>query len=329
MAQNKNAVIRYKALDKCFSNFYKKFYINDLMDYCSQVLSEHYAKETTVSRRQIFADMDFMRSEAGYDAPIENIRDGKKVYYRYADSGFSILKQPINPQELDTLNEALETLSRMNSIPGFDWVNSLQTKLNSGIIKAGEQRQVISFQENEFLKGVEFLNELYQFIIKSQCINIHYQGFKSDRENIYTISPYYLKQYNNRWFLFGQNQEMQKLQNLALDRIKKIELTDSRFLPCDIDFNDYFDDIVGVSNDLDKSCERIEIEITDSIHPYVDSKPLHGSQKIKGNILTLDVKINYELESLLLSYGENMKVLKPDHFREKMANRIELLQEKY
>ena len=65
MAQNKNAQIRYKALDKCFSNRYKKFYINDLIDYCSGVLTEHYAQETTVSRRQIFDDMDFMRSEAG------------------------------------------------------------------------------------------------------------------------------------------------------------------------------------------------------------------------------------------------------------------------
>lgn len=92
MASNKNAVIRYKALDKCLSNTYKKFFIQDLIDYCSLILTEHFAQETTISRRQIFADIDFMRSEAGYDAPIESYKDGKKAFYRYADSEFSILK---------------------------------------------------------------------------------------------------------------------------------------------------------------------------------------------------------------------------------------------
>ena len=103
MAQNKNAQIRYKALDKCFSNQFKRFYINDLIEYCSDVLTEHYATETTVSRRQIFDDIDFMKSEAGYDAPIESVKDGKKVFYRYWDPDFSILKKPLSSQEIGQL----------------------------------------------------------------------------------------------------------------------------------------------------------------------------------------------------------------------------------
>lgn len=75
MGVNKNAQIRYKALDSCFSNTYKRFYINDLIEHCSQVLSNHYAKETTVSRRQIIDDIDFMKSEAGFDALNESQKD--------------------------------------------------------------------------------------------------------------------------------------------------------------------------------------------------------------------------------------------------------------
>lgn len=80
MAQNKNAQIRYKALDKCFSNQYKKFYIDDLIVYCPEVLTEHYATETTVSRRQIFDDIDFMKSEAGFDAPIESLKRSQESF---------------------------------------------------------------------------------------------------------------------------------------------------------------------------------------------------------------------------------------------------------
>ena len=104
MATNKNAQLRYKALDQCFSNFYKKFYIDNLIEFCSNVLSEHYAKSMSVSRRQIFDDIDFMKSEAGFDAPIESYKDVRKVYYRYENPEFSILKKPLTSTELNTLN---------------------------------------------------------------------------------------------------------------------------------------------------------------------------------------------------------------------------------
>ena len=73
--------------------FATKLYIDDLINYCSDILTDHYGKETTVSRRQIFIDIDFMRSDAGFEAPIIAVKDGRKVYYKYADPSFSILKK--------------------------------------------------------------------------------------------------------------------------------------------------------------------------------------------------------------------------------------------
>ena len=322
MATNKNAQLRYKALDQCFSNFYKKFYIDNLIEFCSKVLSEHYAKSMSVSRRQIFDDIDFMKSEGGFDAPIESYKDGRKVYYRYDNPDFSILKKPLTSTELNTLNEALETLSRMNSLPGFDWVNSLQTKLKSGLDLDKNQRQIISFEENEFLKGIEFLNSLYQYIIQKQGIEIYYKSFKSESESTFTISPYYLKQYNNRWFLFGWNHQFENIQNLALDRILKIENSNEKYIVNETDFNEYFEDVIGVTNDKSAEVQNIKIQLSDNIIPYIISKPIHGSQKILGNILTLELKINYELETLILSYGENMKVIEPPILVDKIKNRI-------
>lgn len=329
MAQNKNAQIRYKALDKCFSNQFKRFYINDLIEYCSDVLTEHYATETTVSRRQIFDDIDFMKSEAGYDAPIESVKDGKKVFYRYSDPEFSILKMPLNPSELNSLNEAMETLSRMNNMPGFDWVNSIQAKLSAGINTSQQNRQIISFEDNEFLKGVEFLNPLYQSILNEQCLDIHYRGFNSPKKNVFTVSPYYLKQYNNRWFLFGHNHKEEKIQNLALDRIQEIQPSKNVYEPCEIDFDEYFEDIIGVTNNQEEQPAKIVIELSNNIIPYIQSKPIHGSQNIKGNLLKLELKLNYELESVILSFGENMKVLEPKKLKEIIKNRLQEVNKNY
>lgn len=311
MAVNKNAQIRYKALDSCFSNTYKRFYINDLIEHCSKVLSDHYAKETTVSRRQIFDDIDFMKSEAGFDAPIESYKDGRRAYYKYSDSTFSILKAPLNPSELDSLKEAIETLSRMNNMAGFEWVRTIQTKLQENINRPSNTRQIISFEENQFLEGLEFLNDLYQYSINKQVLKIAYRGFKSGYLDSFLISPQYLKQYNNRWFLFGINHSYGTIQNLALDRIQNIELDASKFIDSDIDFTEYFEDIIGVSNNLDEQPVEVVIKLSDNIIPYIKSKPIHGSQKIKDNILTIEVKLNYELNSLILSFGDNMQVLHP------------------
>lgn len=329
MAQNKNAVIRYKALDKCFSNPYKKFYIKDLIEYCSNVLSEHYATETTVSRRQIFDDMDFMKSEAGYDAPIESVKDGRKVFYRYWDPDFSILKKPLSSQEIGQLTEALETMSRLKNLPGFDWIEEIQTKINAGLNLQHSEKKVIDFEVNEFLKGIEFLSTLYQFILNKQPVVISYKSFKTETCSTFEISPHYLKQYNNRWFLFGWNHNNEMIINLALDRIQDIEPTNVNYVDSEINFQEYFEDIIGVSNNLDAETDEVIIEMSQNIIPYIRTKPLHGSQKIIGNKLSLEVKLNYELESLILSYGENMKVIQPEQLKESLRKRIIKLAECY
>lgn len=328
MATNKNATIRYNALDKCFSNPYRKFYINDLIDCCNSVLTDYYGNGTSVSRRQVFDDMTFMKSEAGYNAPIESYRDGKKVYYRYSDKDFSILKKPLSQTEINHLKEAMETLNRLNNLQGFDWVNTFNAKLSSGLDMELQQRQIISFQENEFLKGIEFLNSLYQYIIHHQCIEVKYQGYRAVEKNTLTISPYYLKQYNNRWFLFGLNHLLKKIQNLALDRILSLSSSSQDFISSDIDFNKYFEDIVGVTK-YDLPVEKIKIRLTNNILPYIRSKPLHGSQKISDNILKLELIPNYELESLLLSHGENMTLLEPKELADKIKSRIQAMSNGY
>ncbi|MFV0144915.1 WYL domain-containing protein [Empedobacter falsenii] len=328
MAVNKNALIRYKTLDKCFSNPYRKYYINDLIEACNAVLTAHYAVETTVSRRQLFMDIDFMRSDAGYQAPIDSLKDGRKVYYRYEDLNFSILNKPLTQDEQLALENTVELLSRIKGIPGVNALENLETKLID-VQNNSSKMNIISFEENEFLVGLEFLTPLYNYIKNSQVLRITYQSYKSEQEQEFIISPYYLKQYNNRWFLFGWNHYANYIQNLALDRIIEIKIYDEIYKKSELDFDEYFEDIIGVSNDLSKEVEKVKIVLSDNIVPYIKSKPIHGSQKIIDNNLYLQVKLNYELESLILSYGENMKVLEPIELIDKLKERVQKLNNFY
>ena len=328
MAVNKNALIRYKTLDKCFSNQFRNYYIDDLINECSIVLKEMYGESASVSRRQILYDMEFMESDAGYEAPIIGIKDGRKKFYRYEDPNFTIQNKPLNQEEQLALENTLELLSRMKGIPGIDAIENIEAKLNEVKDNKGKQK-LISFEESEFLIGLEHLTPLYNFIKNNQTIKIVYQSFKTENEQVFYISPYHLKQFNKRWFLFGWNHKDQYLQNLALDRMQGIEINQETYVPTDVDFDEYFDDIIGVSNNVENKLVSVQIELSDHIIPYIKSKPIHGSQKIVENRLHLEVKLNYELESLILSYGENMRVLEPLDLVQNLKRRIEKLKDLY
>ncbi|MGJ1410141.1 helix-turn-helix transcriptional regulator [Sphingobacterium thalpophilum] len=320
MPTNKHALIRYKILDKCFSNKWKKYFIEDLIKHCSAELTEYAGTETRVSRRQLLDDITFMRSEAGYCAPIVSIKEGRRVYYCYEVTDFSILKQPLNAGEKELILQVLETLSRIRGIPQLEWLNSIQAKLSAGLNLTEQAHPVISFEENEFLKGLEYLETLYQYIIHKQPLTIVYQGFRQVDAMVYKIHPYYLKQYNNRWFLFGLNEELNQMQTLAIDRIREVtRLSSSAYRESSIDFDEYFYDIVGVSNPLEQETIHVILKFKENRLPYVLSKPIHGSQRYRDGLIYLDVKINSELESLILSFGCDVEVVEPVELRESIG----------
>ena len=98
MPVNKNANIRYRALDACFRDKRRRYFIEDLIDKCEEALLGFNGKGG-VSRRQIFDDIRYMKSEAGYGIELDELYDGKRKYYRYKDTDFSINQQPISKAE--------------------------------------------------------------------------------------------------------------------------------------------------------------------------------------------------------------------------------------
>ena len=328
MATNKHAIIRYQALDRCFRNTARRYYINDLIEACNQALYEFEGIEEGIKRRQVFDDIRFMESEQGYSIPLEKIRDGRKVYYRYSDPNFSINNEPLNEAEAEQLKEALLTLNRFKGMPQFEWVNEMITRLQSSFNLVETDKQIIEFEHNPFLRGLEHITNLYYAISYEKVLAIKYQGFKQEKGGQFHFHPYYLKQYNNRWFVFGLHEKLDKIANLALDRIKTIEEVQQQYKPIDIDFEEYFEDVIGVSIPNDGELQKILLEVDIELFPYIESKPIHGSQKVKERreksaIIELELIPNYEFESTILSFGSKIKIIKPIELAKKLKNSAE------
>lgn len=332
LATNKHAQIRYNTLDKCFRNPGKRFAIEDLVAVCNEAIYEFTGKEEGIKKRQLYDDIRFMESEQGWSIELEKTKDGRKVFYRYEDPNFSISNKPLNETEAFQLKEALLTLSRFKGMPQYDWIEELGTRLDAEFKLNKNSEKVMSFEENEYLEGKPFISELYNAIIYKKVVAIEYKTFKNENSITYELSPYHLKQFNKRWFLFGKSPSFETLTNLALDRIISIKETNKEFEQSHIDFEEYFEDIVGVTFP-DAPIETIKIKISESLVAYIKTKPLHPSQayQFEDNVHRVIIKVipNYELESLLLSYGESLQVLEPASFVEKMKSRIEKMKNNY
>ena len=333
MAENKGAKVRYRAIDKCLRSKHGRYYWEDLRDACEKELYEVYMERRSVSRRQIYDDINYMESSEGYSAPIERIRDGKRTYFQYADPDFSIDKSPITPEEMDQLQATVLMLNRFKGMPHFEWMEELLSKLEDKFHLYGAEESVIGFEQNLDLKGLENITPLFEAIVNKQVLNIRYKSFKKNKPITCEIHPYYLKQYNNRWFLFGWNTEFGMITNFALDRIEAISpmLGEYRPKPEDLDFDEYFDDIVGVTIEKGKKVEHIVMRVAPDRYPYIKNKPLHPSQHNYDKVfqVSIDVIPNKELIALLLSFGSQLEVLEPQSVRETMKEHVKTLNKFY
>jgi len=328
MATNKHAQIRYQALDRCFRNTGRRYFIEDLIKACNDAIYEHAGITDGVKKRQVQDDIAFMESEAGWSILLDKIRDGRRVYYRYEDNRYSINNQPLSETEVNQLKETIYMLNRFKGMPQFSWMEEILVRFESTFKLRGNTTSIVGFEQNPYLKGLNLFSDIFNAIVNKQTLRISYQKFGKESKE-YIFHPYFLKQYNNRWFLFGlcdHLKEKKSVTNLALDRIEQITYANIPYIEnTDIEFNEYFEDVIGVTV-YEKEIERIILEVDNILFPYVETKPLHGSQKIKERnqatvTIELNLIINYELENLLLGYIDKIRIVAPDHLKQKMVSR--------
>lgn len=328
MATNKHAIIRYQALDKCFSNFGRRFYIDDLIDACNDAIYDFTGSRDGIKRRQLYDDIRFMESEAGYSIPLEKIDDGRKKYYRYSDKNFSINKQPLSQTEAEQLKDTIMMLNRFKGLPQFDWMEEVLARFEDTFKLKANIDNVVGFEQNPYLRGLEHFTALFNAIINKQSLKVEYKASFGEPQ-YYIIHPYFLKQYNNRWFLFGlcQREDHNKLMNMAIDRIVGFEPSSISYINNEeIDFAEFFDDVVGVTVPSNRPLEIIRLRIDKKRYSYIETKPIHATQTVKeknNDSVVIELKLipNYEFETLLLGFSDSLEIIEPHSLREAITER--------
>jgi len=325
----KNALIRYRIIDHCLKEKSKNYNWEGLAQACSKHIYDKTGERLSFSERTIKGDISEMRdNEAlGYFAPIKYDR-GNKCYI-YEDENYSITQSPISKSEASQLQNAIQIIKQYS---GFKQLKGIVESLQKLQLLVQESdtaldEKIILLDQNELAKGSEWLELLYELIKSKKAVKLNYQPFSRESFNG-VISPYLLKEYDSRWYVFAFQHQKKEMRLYALDRILGLGDTFQKFIPNEsFDDKEYFQDIIGVSLHTDTAKQDIVIKVFDKQVEYLKTKKLHRSQILvretkRYSIFQLSLFPNYELESLLLSHGEKIEILEPRWLRSKIKGRL-------
>lgn len=329
MPKNFDALLRYHVIDACLQNNFYGCTLDFLAEKCTEALIEKGVNpdKNMISKRTIQDDIGKMRSDKlGYNAPID-VKSGK---YFYTDRSFGISNATITNDDIKNISAAVKMLKPYKGAVFFREIEALIGKLEQKVHLNTYKRvqTIIAFEHIPESSGTDYINPLMNSIINRQVIVVTYQRFGLNKSKKHICHPYLLKEYRNRWYLLGMNDSNKGIQTLALDRIIKFEILPDReyddLNKPDADF--YFKNTIGITVSGDDPVEII-LSFNQSKLPYIKTQPLHESQKVIEEtanhiIVSLYLTLNYELESLIMSFADEVKVIEPLSLKEAIEKKL-------
>lgn len=172
--------------------------------------------------------------------------------------------------------------------------------------------------------GMEFLTSFIHALINQNILDIQYHNYNSTEIKNYKFHTYGLKQSTQRWYAIGFIDENPEIMILALDRIQDIQKSNECFKrDKKVNIRKLFDEVVGINLDDEFDCEEVVIRIYGRQRAYLESLPIHKSQKniYRGkeySDYSVKVRLEYEFHRTILGMGEDAEVISPVWVRNNM-----------
>lgn len=187
----------------------------------------------------------------------------------------------------------------------------------------------------EIPDGQQFLPVILEALKKNTVLEMTYQSFWRDEANTFTVEPYCLKAFKQRWYLLAHSPYLDKMMIYALDRVHELEPTALHFdYPEDFKAEEYFEDCFGIIADQSCKVETVKLKVAAGQANYLRTLTLHQTQKeIERNdeysIFTVRLRPTFDFRQEILTMGSDIEVLAPKGFREELAEISEHMWNKY
>ena len=320
MPLNKDALTRYRVIDNCLNDKWRRYpTLENIADTCSRVLGR------TISTSTIEKDLAAMKNGMpnGARAPIVYSKQNKG--YLYGEVGFSINELRLEEQEWEGLAYAANLFYQYKEIPLFEAFKQAIEKIHSRFTIPYDYSDKdfdvhVQFEKGIAMGGSQWLSLFYEAIKQKFPVKIDYENIYKNENKSYQIHPYLLKEFRNRWYVIGWEENRKTYLTFALDRITHADI---HRIPQKRrnDFNPrlFLQNSIGIMEGDGKVTE-VELELLAPYDKLVLLEPIHASQEVikqtrKSTQIKFQVNINPELHQRILSFGTYCKVKKPTSLR--------------
>ncbi|CAM3024677.1 helix-turn-helix transcriptional regulator [Flavobacterium frigoris] len=235
---------------------------------------------------------------------------GIEIVFDYNNDGYFFDEQKsTNPESFLSLLEVLATAELFSS--------NFKQKNNA--------LSFVEFENKAAIESIPNFKIVLDAIQQQLPITFNHNSFYHLKESNYTLKPYFLKQYQNRWYAIGETEKGYR--TFGIDRIDNITIGTKKFKPKTEEAKDKFSHVIGL-NYVDHKMEKIKLSFHISQKPYIVSLPLHHSQKEINleNETTFDIELlihpNFEFRQQVLKYGSLVKVVEPNWLAEEIKEEL-------
>ncbi len=325
MSHVKNALLRYRIINSCFTNKQKRYWTY------TELIEKLRQHDIDVVKRTLEEDFAALRYDKrlGFHAPI--VYSAKEKAFHYSNPGFTIDHVPLTEEDLEALTLATNILHQYKNVKLVQQFEGTVDKLSKVVnhLRQPQNSKLIAFEHSPYYKGHDFFDDVLNAISNQQPLCITYRKIVGDKNDEHILHPYFLKEYRGRWYVLGYSEARHYILTLALDRFVKAEVTHVPFKENKtLKPKEYFQHTLGIT--LGKGqAEEIELWFSPVMAPYIKTQHLHHTQKMvredeNGLVINLKLMPNPELVQLILSYGADAKVLKPESLQVKIKQALEL-----
>ena len=334
--------LRLKILDKLLSEAGDGYSTMQLAEKMTQILKEkNNGIETSISRKIVDSDKDELRKLGmniiKSDAPIKTGNHQRAVYlWKYKDPESSLFNLALaNDEEREAIKLGIEIFGGLKGFP-----KHIEKRLEA-LIDADEHYSIISSTRNPKEDKTISIWYLYKRITSCEVISIRMRDRYSGKYATHIVHPWYLREYNRRWYLFGYDETHGEIAHFALDRISgQPEILSKKLFKWEKpskSIEEILKDVIGTSLGDGEPLD-IVFWVSDKSKDFVKRKPLHSSQKeIKpsnfsqdfdlsrfngGKLFKIKCKNNYELIRELMSFGSDLIVLSPNNIVDKIKQKL-------
>ena len=332
----KNALLRYRIIDRAIRNEYTPFPSKSILRQMCEEEIFGSSEGVHICDSTIEKDLFSMRME--HDAPISYSK--KERGYYYSDNSFSMDDVPLTEKDINAIKAASTILHQFKNTSLFgQYEFAIQKILDRAVSSdkpsSREEDEIIQFESLPTIRGNENLELFISAIKNKKIVQFKYFNYSKNKKSIRRMHPYLLKEYRNRWYLIGKSELKEKVITFGLDRIFDPLLLEQNFvIESNFSSDNFFKHSIGITvfNELP---EKIIIETTPILSKYLASQPLHHSQKIDSvnndgsHVFSLHLLITYELKMLLLGFGKDCKVIAPKSLQNQVLHDLKELISRY